>query len=262
MVAAEALVQERDNGAVLLKLQSMGETTFDSSQLVLSACYGFPTIDEELLQSLRDRHRPAVIAALHKRSLDTRQWRTAKLDTTTNGSLPAVDLPTTAVDELRSTVEAQFSGQNCVLNGTDEESSALESQFSAPKCLSIDEERNNLELDFKNISEVEERATLKYQLSAPKFFTVETLVSNQKRFFKGGPISRIDEADEHEEAESFDLQKEVQRWSRDIRRASRCAIKQVDGVLYQVEFACRVSRMTLGAPLCIDAPLCNLCHPL
>lgn len=219
MVAAEALVQERDNGAVLLKLQSMGETTFDSSQLVLSACYGFPTIDEELLQSLRDRHRPAVIAALHKRSLDTRQWRTAKLDTTTNGSLPAVDLPTTAVDELRSTVEAQFSGQNCVLNGTDEESSALESQFSAPKRLSIveeDEERNNLEPNFKNISEVEERATLKYQLSAPKFFTLEPLVSNQKRFFKGGSISRIDEADEHEEADSFDLQKEVQRWSRDI----------------------------------------------
>lgn len=214
-------MQERDNGAVLLKLQSMGETTFDSSQLVLSACYGFPTIDEELLQSLRDRHRPAVIAALHKRSLDMRQWRTAKLDTT-NGSLSAVDLPMTAVNEETSTLEPQFRGQDCLMNATDEEESSLESQFSAPKCLNIaeDEEKNTLKPNFSgpkglNNAEVEERGTLKYQLSAPKFFNLEPLVSSQMRF-KGGPISRIDETDEYEGTESFDLQKEVQSWSRDI----------------------------------------------
>jgi len=224
LVAAEALVQERDNGGVLLKLQSMGETTFDSSQLVLSACYGFPTIDKELLQSLRDRHRPAVIAALHKRSLDVRQWRTAKLDETTNGSLSTLDLPKAAVEEERSTLEPQFSDQKCLLNETDEETSASEIQFSAPKCLNnaeVDEERNTFKPNFSgpkglSIAEVEKRGTLTYQLSAPKFFTLEPLVSNQKHFLKGGSISRIDETDEYEGAESIDLQKEVQGWSRDI----------------------------------------------
>ena len=215
-------MQELDNGAVLLMLQSMGESTFDSSQLVLSACYGFPTIDEELLQSLRDRHRPAVMAALHKRSLDMRQWRTAKLDATTNGSL---DLPITAVEKGKSSLELQFSGQKCLLNAIDEETSGLESKISALKCLDIaegDEERNTLKPNFSgqkglSIAAVEERGALRYQLSAPKFFTLEPLVSNQNHFFKGGSISRIDDTDTYEGVESFDLQKEVHtRWSRDI----------------------------------------------
>lgn len=165
-------------------LQSIGETTFDSSQLVLSACYGFPTVDEELLETLRDRHRPAVLAALHQRSLDTRKWRTAKLEATANGCA----LPTTAeVDELTSTQ-----------NGTDEEEE--EPQFSAPKCLSSDEESNG----FRAL-DGEEKATLNYQLSAPiNFNQLEPFGRKQK----GGFISRIDESDE--ESKDSDTQYEVQ----------------------------------------------------
>lgn len=237
LVAAEALVQESDNGAVLLKLQSMGETTFDSTNLVWSACHGFLTVNEELLQPLRERHRPAVIAALQKRSLDTRKWRTAKLDAT-NGSLSAVDLPTTAlplttVDEERSTLESQLSGQKCLINTTDEENSDWESQFSPPSCLNSteDDERKTFKPKFSSLnkgsnnSEVDQRGTFSYELSVPKFFPLESPLSNQKRFL-GGPISRIDETDECQETgefqesveyqESFELQKEVLRWSWNI----------------------------------------------
>lgn len=140
---------------------------------MLSACHGFPAVDEELLETLRDRHRPAVLAALHQRSLDTRKWRTAKLEQTTSNGCA---LPTTAeVDEVTSTQ-----------NGTvEDEADTREPHFSAPK---LDEESN----DFR-ASDGEEKATLNYQLSAPHNFNqLEPLGRKQKR----GLISRIDETDE------------------------------------------------------------------
>lgn len=213
MVAAATLLQLRDNGDVLSMLQSMGETTFDSSQLVLSACLGFQEIDEGRLQKLRSRHRPTVIAEMHKRSLDIRKWRTTNATATqaisgaTNGS--AVATPSTADDEERSALEPQLSGQEHLINVEDEDSRPLEPQFSVPKCLNDLEPQLN-GLKGLNTAEVRERSARKYQLSAQKFFSYEPAVSKLNRF-KSEPFGRIDERDEFEDTEKYDLQEEVQR---------------------------------------------------
>lgn len=77
VATANTVLQQRDTGDAVAMLQSMGESTFDSSQLVLSACLGFQVIQEKLLQELRIQHRPAVLAALHERSMELHLWRTA-----------------------------------------------------------------------------------------------------------------------------------------------------------------------------------------
>ena len=77
VATANTVLQQRDTGDAVAMLQSMGESTFDSSQLVLSACLGFQVIQEKLLHELRIQHRPAVLAALHERSMELHLWRTA-----------------------------------------------------------------------------------------------------------------------------------------------------------------------------------------
>lgn len=62
-----ALVTTKDAGDAVTLLQSLAGSTFDSSQLVFTACMGFQNVQETLLEELRNKHRPAVIEALEER---------------------------------------------------------------------------------------------------------------------------------------------------------------------------------------------------
>ncbi|KAK4835345.1 hypothetical protein QYF36_008610 [Acer negundo] len=70
-----ALVTTKDAGDAVTLLQSLAGSTFDSSQLVLTACMGFQNVNENRLQELRSKHRPAVIAAIEERSKGLQAWR-------------------------------------------------------------------------------------------------------------------------------------------------------------------------------------------
>lgn len=73
-----ALVTTKDAGDAVTLLQSLAGSTFDSSQLVLTACMGYQNITEVRLQELRNKHRPAVIAAIEERSKGLKALRDAK----------------------------------------------------------------------------------------------------------------------------------------------------------------------------------------
>ncbi|XP_010253447.1 PREDICTED: TBC1 domain family member 8B isoform X2 [Nelumbo nucifera] len=70
-----ALVTTKDAGDAVTLLQSLAGSTFDSSQLVLTACMGYQIVNEAKLQELREKHRPEVIAAIEERSKGLRAWR-------------------------------------------------------------------------------------------------------------------------------------------------------------------------------------------
>ncbi|KAK7358024.1 hypothetical protein VNO80_17323 [Phaseolus coccineus] len=70
-----ALVTTKDAGDAVTLLQSLAGSTFDSSQLVLTACMGYQNINETRLQQLRNKHRPAVIASIEERSKGLKAWR-------------------------------------------------------------------------------------------------------------------------------------------------------------------------------------------
>ncbi|KAJ4978716.1 hypothetical protein NE237_009496 [Protea cynaroides] len=63
-----ALVTTKDAGDAVTLLQSLSGSTFDSSQLVLTASMGYQTVNEARLQELREKHRSSVIAAMEERS--------------------------------------------------------------------------------------------------------------------------------------------------------------------------------------------------
>ncbi|VFQ61928.1 unnamed protein product [Cuscuta campestris] len=63
-----AIVTTNDAGDAITLLQSLAGSTFDSSQLVLTACMGFSNVTEDRLQELRKKHRPSVISTLEERS--------------------------------------------------------------------------------------------------------------------------------------------------------------------------------------------------
>ncbi|CAD5320829.1 unnamed protein product [Arabidopsis thaliana] len=77
-----ALVTTKDTGDAVTLLQSMTGSTFDSSQLVFTACMGYQNVHESKLQELRSKHRPAVIAAFEERLKGLQAWRDSK-DTAT-----------------------------------------------------------------------------------------------------------------------------------------------------------------------------------
>lgn len=56
----------------------MTGSTFDSSQLVFTACMGYQDVNESRLQELRSKHRPAVMAALEERLKGLQAWRDSK----------------------------------------------------------------------------------------------------------------------------------------------------------------------------------------
>ncbi|GMI83396.1 hypothetical protein like AT3G55020 [Hibiscus trionum] len=70
-----ALVTTKDAGDAVTLLQSLAGSTFDSSQLVLTACMGYQNVNEKRLQELRERHRPAVITAVEERSKGLQAWK-------------------------------------------------------------------------------------------------------------------------------------------------------------------------------------------
>ncbi|KAK1285710.1 hypothetical protein QJS10_CPB20g00739 [Acorus calamus] len=70
-----ALVTTKDAGDAVTLLQSLAGSTFDSSQLVLTACMGYQAVNEAKLQELRNKHRPSVIAAMEERSRGARAWK-------------------------------------------------------------------------------------------------------------------------------------------------------------------------------------------
>ncbi|CAM0872615.1 unnamed protein product [Alopecurus aequalis] len=73
-----ALVTTKDAGDAITLLQSLAGSTFDSSQLVLTACMGFQSVKEMGLRELRKKHRPEILAAMEERSKDRNSWKDKK----------------------------------------------------------------------------------------------------------------------------------------------------------------------------------------
>ncbi|EMS65265.1 TBC1 domain family member 8B [Triticum urartu] len=65
-----ALVTTKDAGDAVTLLQSLAGSTFDSSQLVLTARMGYQSVNETGLQDLRNKHRPSVILSMEERAKD------------------------------------------------------------------------------------------------------------------------------------------------------------------------------------------------
>ncbi|KAE8666375.1 Ypt/Rab-GAP domain of gyp1p superfamily protein isoform 2 [Hibiscus syriacus] len=75
MCSCPALVTTKDAGDAVTLLQSLAGSTFDSSQLVLTACMGYQNVNEKRLQELRERHRSAVITSVEERSKGLQAWK-------------------------------------------------------------------------------------------------------------------------------------------------------------------------------------------
>lgn len=75
LLVGPALVTTKDAGDAVTLLQSLAGSTFDSSQLVLTACMGFQNVNETRLRELRTKHRPAVVTAIEERSKGLRAWK-------------------------------------------------------------------------------------------------------------------------------------------------------------------------------------------
>ncbi|CAI0472474.1 unnamed protein product [Linum tenue] len=73
-----ALLTTKDAGDAVTLLQSLAGSTFDSSQLVLTACVGFLAITEARLVELRDKHRVSVLEAMEERSRQGKVWKDSK----------------------------------------------------------------------------------------------------------------------------------------------------------------------------------------
>uniref|UniRef100_A0A6M2EYZ6 Rab-GAP TBC domain-containing protein n=1 Tax=Populus davidiana TaxID=266767 RepID=A0A6M2EYZ6_9ROSI len=70
-----ALVTTKDAGDAVTLLQSLAGSTFDSSQLVFTACMGYQNVNETRLQELRNKHRQAVITTVEERTKGLQAWR-------------------------------------------------------------------------------------------------------------------------------------------------------------------------------------------
>ncbi|KAJ8564919.1 hypothetical protein K7X08_001379 [Anisodus acutangulus] len=98
-----ALVTTKDAGDAVTLLQSLAGSTFDSSQLVLTACMGYQNVNEARLEELRNEHRPAVKAAVEERFKGLQVWRDYqddKADEVTNSDASQADSVSANVDEL------------------------------------------------------------------------------------------------------------------------------------------------------------------
>ncbi|KAK7345621.1 hypothetical protein VNO77_16228 [Canavalia gladiata] len=73
-----ALVTTNDAGDAITLLQSLTGSTFDSSQLVLTACMGYLAVTEARLKELREKHRPSVLMVIEERSKKGRVWKDSK----------------------------------------------------------------------------------------------------------------------------------------------------------------------------------------
>ncbi|XP_023005911.1 ecotropic viral integration site 5 protein homolog isoform X2 [Cucurbita maxima] len=73
-----ALTTTKDAGDAITLLQSLAGSTFDSSQLVLTACMGFLTVTEVRLVELRTKLRPSVLVVIEERTKKGRVWKDSK----------------------------------------------------------------------------------------------------------------------------------------------------------------------------------------
>lgn len=73
-----AIVTTKDVGDAITLLQSLAGSTFDTSQLVLTACMGYQFVNEDKLQELREKYRPAVLEAMEERLRDQHAWSDSK----------------------------------------------------------------------------------------------------------------------------------------------------------------------------------------
>lgn len=73
-----AIVATKDAGDAITSLQSLASSTFDSSQLILTACMGYLSTNEARLEELRERHRPAVLEIVEERIQKGRVWKDKK----------------------------------------------------------------------------------------------------------------------------------------------------------------------------------------
>ncbi|GJN14646.1 hypothetical protein PR202_gb01497 [Eleusine coracana subsp. coracana] len=69
-----ALVTTKDAGDAVTLLHSLAGSTFDSSQLVLTARMGYQSVNEAVLQELRNNHRPSVISSMEERAKGLSVW--------------------------------------------------------------------------------------------------------------------------------------------------------------------------------------------
>ncbi|GJM88824.1 hypothetical protein PR202_ga05392 [Eleusine coracana subsp. coracana] len=69
-----ALVTTKDAGDAVTLLHSLAGSTFDSSQLVLTARMGYQSVNEAVLQELRNKHRPSVISSMEERAKGLSVW--------------------------------------------------------------------------------------------------------------------------------------------------------------------------------------------
>ncbi|KAL5228377.1 hypothetical protein ABZP36_016642 [Zizania latifolia] len=100
-----ALVTTKDAGDAVTLLQSLAGSTFDSSQLVLTACMGYQAVDEARLQELRNKHRPSVISSMEQRAKGLRVWTdtdglASKLYNFKRGPEPLVSLSAEQLNDL------------------------------------------------------------------------------------------------------------------------------------------------------------------
>ncbi|KAK4777187.1 hypothetical protein SAY86_005875 [Trapa natans] len=73
-----AVVTTKDAGDAITLLQSLVGSTFDSSQLVLTASMGFLAVTEARLQELREKHRPTILEMIEERTRKGRVWKDSK----------------------------------------------------------------------------------------------------------------------------------------------------------------------------------------
>lgn len=78
MLLGHKLITTKDAGDAVTLLQSLTGSTFDSSQLVLTACMGYLAVTEAKLQELRKKHRPAVLEIIEERSKGGNVWKDSK----------------------------------------------------------------------------------------------------------------------------------------------------------------------------------------
>ncbi|KAJ7285492.1 hypothetical protein O6H91_Y330200 [Diphasiastrum complanatum] len=75
---APFIMAAHDVGDALSLLQSRTASTFDSSQLVFTACMGFQEADETTIEVLRSKHRPKVLATVDERAKEVNLWRSSQ----------------------------------------------------------------------------------------------------------------------------------------------------------------------------------------
>ena len=92
------MVAAKDVGDAMTLLQSLADSTFDNSHLVLTACMRLQTVNEARLKELGYKHRPAVMITIEERAkglyaLKNSKGLASKLYTFKNNIVPSIIQP-------------------------------------------------------------------------------------------------------------------------------------------------------------------------